>query len=605
MNLQCVQTRLDLIRDGNLHADSESAESTQLKLELKNHQKTMIAAMHSLESGRVTTKTGSHTVHTNIGICADSTGAGKSIEMLAHIAEHPVYIPKESIVEHYGSFAYFKSLDVPECVQSNLLVVPHSCVTQWQGYIEKFTSLPLSVVSKRRDIDRFSVESVRGQGGITLCSSSMYNEFIGNHNCIWTRVIYDEADTIAIPAARTSQSNFTWFITSSLQNLFFPSGSYLVQYPLPNSSRYMISRKYLDGIRRNGYIKDTFRILEHDNANPLLECIVLKNDDTFIQQSFSLPTPEIRKILCKAPAYIRVLEGNVSDAVLSMLNAGNVQGAIEKAGCCIDTSENIVQSVTQLYAERLENLKREADYVSSLQYTRTQDIASRKNRLTNIETQAAAIRKKMESMRARINDHKGGTCAVCFDEFEKPTVVACCQNVFCFACITRCIGSSHSRCPMCRASLTANELSVIDECGKQKAAQDTELRSKDKTLLEIVTSKPKSEGKYLIFSSHEQSFNAIECALRESTLDYTKLMGSISRVNSILNRYRNGALDVLMLNASHYGTGLNLENTTDLIFYHKMPPDMERQVIGRAQRAGRTSSLTIHYLYHENEMKST
>ena len=58
-----------------------------------------------------------------------------------------------------------------------------------------------------------------------------------------------------------------------------------------------------------------------------------------------------------------------------------------------------------------------------------------------------------------------------------------------------------------------------------------------------------------------------------------------------------------MLNTNYYGTGLNLENTTDLIFYHKMSSDMEKQVIGRAQRVGRTSVLNIHYLYQDNEIK--
>ena len=58
-----------------------------------------------------------------------------------------------------------------------------------------------------------------------------------------------------------------------------------------------------------------------------------------------------------------------------------------------------------------------------------------------------------------------------------------------------------------------------------------------------------------------------------------------------------------MLNTNHYGTGLNLENTTDLIFYHKMSCDMEKQVIGRAQRVGRTSDLNIHYLFQDNEIK--
>ena len=32
-----------------------------------------------------------------------------------------------------------------------------------------------------------------------------------------------------------------------------------------------------------------------------------------------------------------------------------------------------------------------------------------------------------------------------------------------------------------------------------------------------------------------------------------------------------------------------------------MPKELETQVIGRAQRLGRTDSLVVHYLLHENE----
>ena len=43
------------------------------------------------------------------------------------------------------------------------------------------------------------------------------------------------------------------------------------------------------------------------------------------------------------------------------------------------------------------------------------------------------------------------------------------------------------------------------------------------------------------------------------------------------------------------------ENSSDIIFVHKMNESMEKQVIGRAQRFGRTSILNIIYLEYENE----
>ena len=43
------------------------------------------------------------------------------------------------------------------------------------------------------------------------------------------------------------------------------------------------------------------------------------------------------------------------------------------------------------------------------------------------------------------------------------------------------------------------------------------------------------------------------------------------------------------------------ENTTDVVFIHKMNSDMEKQIIGRAQRPGRKGVLEIHRLKHPNE----
>ena len=48
---------------------------------------------------------------------------------------------------------------------------------------------------------------------------------------------------------------------------------------------------------------------------------------------------------------------------------------------------------------------------------------------------------------------------------------------------------------------------------------------------------------------------------------------------------------------------MNLENSTHIIFVHKMEEEIEKQVIGRAQRMGRTSILNIIYLQYDNELK--
>jgi SNF2 family DNA or RNA helicase len=53
----------------------------------------------------------------------------------------------------------------------------------------------------------------------------------------------------------------------------------------------------------------------------------------------------------------------------------------------------------------------------------------------------------------------------------------------------------------------------------------------------------------------------------------------------------------------NYGCGLNIEKTTDIIMFHRFDNQAEQQLIGRAQRMGRTEPLKVHYLLYENEIR--
>ncbi len=46
---------------------------------------------------------------------------------------------------------------------------------------------------------------------------------------------------------------------------------------------------------------------------------------------------------------------------------------------------------------------------------------------------------------------------------------------------------------------------------------------------------------------------------------------------------------------------MNFENTTHVIFTHTPNPEMQSQIIGRAQRIGRESILQVYQLHYPNE----
>ena len=60
--------------------------------------------------------------------------------------------------------------------------------------------------------------------------------------------------------------------------------------------------------------------------------------------------------------------------------------------------------------------------------------------------------------------------------------------------------------------------------------------------------------------------------------------------------FKDGKVPVIFLNSNIECAGLNLQETTDIILYHKMNTDIESQILGRANRIGRKISLNVHHL---------
>jgi SNF2 family DNA or RNA helicase len=90
--------------------------------------------------------------------------------------------------------------------------------------------------------------------------------------------------------------------------------------------------------------------------------------------------------------------------------------------------------------------------------------------------------------------------------------------------------------------------------------------------------------------------------LVEMGISYIELDGgSIGAIDKDIYNFKFGDTRVFMCNSKSFGCGMNLENTSDIIFIHKTHEQMYSQVIGRAQRPGRTSPLNVYRLLHNNE----
>lgn len=107
---------------------------------------------------------------------------------------------------------------------------------------------------------------------------------------------------------------------------------------------------------------------------------------------------------------------------------------------------------------------------------------------------------------------------------------------------------------------------------------------------------------WLFFSDDDHIFDLITPIMKAKSITYTSLdQGTQEKNEAVLKKYKSGEVTTLLVNSIQDGVGLNLENTTHIVFLHYTNPKMIDQVVCRAQRPGRTNQLEIVCIYHENE----
>jgi len=113
--------------------------------------------------------------------------------------------------------------------------------------------------------------------------------------------------------------------------------------------------------------------------------------------------------------------------------------------------------------------------------------------------------------------------------------------------------------------------------------------------------------KLLIFSDFSNTFEKMTGMLAELGIKFAEVKGSSATINKKISLYKNTdgteeQIDCLLLNAEYCASGINLENTTDIIIGHKMSEEKIHQIIGRGQRPGRVGTLNVWKLMYSNEM---
>jgi SNF2 family DNA or RNA helicase len=147
--------------------------------------------------------------------------------------------------------------------------------------------------------------------------------------------------------------------------------------------------------------------------------------------------------------------------------------------------------------------------------------------------------------------------------------------------------------------LTVIEESAVAGTGTDASEEDA-LPTKGAALLKILAESSEDQ-RFLVFSAHEASFKGLREMLSARGIRCELLSGSAARLERLRTQFRDGVVRVLCMNARHVGAGINLEAATDVVLYHRMNAELEKQVIGRAVRFERTGELRVVHLVHEQE----
>lgn len=588
---------------------TNAVQPENIILPMKDHQLKLLNSCLQLESGDLSFKralsqhddseykNNKYIINTNIGVIGNPVGSGKSLITMAlmcnPIKEIEIYLDTSNVFNVY----YDK-----ECIiysNINVLVVPHTIFLQWKKYIETQSTMIFEFAKNAKELQamQFNKDHI-------LLSASVYNDFaiyVNEKKYKFARIIYDEADSINLPNCKKINYNYCWFVTSSINNLYNPKGNCYNWNKATN--QYDVS---IVGIKKNGFIKQTFLALDKYPLKDFKSHVFLKNSEELIKQSFNLPDINKIKYICKNLNILNILNNLIPENIQQMIFAGDVEGAIKAIDIEKTNSTNLIKIVCNGFYEDIENKKIDLDSTKKKTY---RNKAKQLEDIKKIENDILILETKIDNIKIKISESNMDPITFC--EIEIPTIVKCCKQVFDFESITIYLTTTDkSKCPMCRASITKDSLIIVKELEEEEeeTKEDDkeyifEENDKIENLKYILQNKVKSNAKIIIFSSYDNSFTNIYNILDELNIEFKQLKGTAASINNTINWYKKDTDNkkVLFLNARYCGAGIELQMTDDVIIYHKMDLALETQVIGRGNRGERTTSLNVHHILYELE----
>jgi hypothetical protein len=438
-------------------------------------------------------------------------------------------------------------------ISTTLILASQSIISQWEEEFKK-TTLSTILVNKKKLALEVDVEEY----DVILVTPTMFNSLVHRIDKAWKRFVYDEPSQTRIPSMAPIIAGFTWFVTATPYSIRTLHGS---------------SRDSLMYFFREFYY---------------INCLIIKNDDSYVEESFRIPPANNFSYTCYNPIYTTT-RGLVNDKISEMLSAGNISGALKTLGG--KETDNLVSVIKEKKNKDIQELE------ALITLNRIRDNPDRIIELTN---QIAKIKTEIVDLDTRYHESLSGDCAICIDKIKTPVLEPNCQNIFCGECLLTWMKTKTS-CPLCRIEIDMKNICYLEEKteddendSNRSSLLPEKMLTKTETIVKII--KNNVHGKYIIFSEWDNSFNSIRIALLENHIKFMELTGTVETRTKNLEKFKTGKIQAIFLNSATNSSGINLQEATDIIIYHEMSVDTLSQILGRANRIGRTESLNVHHL---------
>lgn len=539
---------ISISKDNNNTIVPNISQPSLINIPLFLHQLKSIEEMETLEKEKEISLNGIAYIHTKLGVLGDLPGYGKSLSVLGLIAKTKENYDRDSkyVVErskHYDYVSMVKVEILPR-IPTTLILVNISIISQWIQELNR-TLLNYIAVSKPSEID--DIKNIE-EYDVVLVSNNIYNIFSQvYHKKCWKRFVIDEPASLKLCMEET-HATFYWLVTGTPNELYLK--------------------------RRTGFLNNLLPDVENFD---LFNHLIVKNDDNLVKNSYIMPPTKNIYYKCKGNIS-KLFEGLVADNVMEMIESCNISGVFNSLN---NNDEKFNGELTIYDVYKIRKTKRLEEF----------DTENNKN-LEKIKT----IREHLTLFEKRLFRYiVQNKCIICQGYHTNPSVLSCCQQIFCGECIKE----SCLECPLCK---TKKEDFIIiplkvdkNQESDYKNYENTENnKTKIEYILDIIGDT--KNKKILIFSNYNETFNIIKRFLDEKKLNYLELRGTKEKRDNTIDLYKSGDVNILLLNTIHSGAGLNLQETSDIILYHPIHEYQKIQVIGRANRIGRKIQLNVHYL---------